>query len=219
MVHLPPDPGACQHLAMRMTRQESQERTRARLIAAAGEVFATTGFHAATIDEITEAAGFTRGAFYKNFADKADLFLTVLERATDEQIAEIDVRLAAATAASNDDDALDTVVTWFETTFGPGPLDLAQAEFWPVVARQPAHRERLAANAARVHASGVEAVRAYCERLEPAPPIDPDELASLILALADGLDRHQHLDPDADRSGMLRTGIQALWFGLQAPRI
>lgn len=203
----------CQHHSMRMTRQESQERTRARLIAAAADVFATNGFHAATIEEITERAGFTRGAFYKNFTDKADLFLTVLEQATDDATVEIDLRLAAA--GDDGDATLEAVVTWFETAFGAGPLDLAQAEFWPVATRHPAHRERLAANAARFEAACVETVARYCSQLEPPPPIEPEELAPLVLALADGLDRQQHLDPDGSDPERFRTGIQALWFGLQ----
>jgi AcrR family transcriptional regulator len=58
----------------RRTRRDSQAQTRAELIAAAREVFLARGFHAATLEEIAERAGYTKGAVYSNFAGKDDLF-------------------------------------------------------------------------------------------------------------------------------------------------
>jgi AcrR family transcriptional regulator len=57
-----------------------RRRTRERLVDAAYEVFAETGFHAASVEMITERAGFTRGAFYSNFDTKEELFFTLAER-------------------------------------------------------------------------------------------------------------------------------------------
>jgi AcrR family transcriptional regulator len=42
-------------------------------------VFLRHGFHAASLEEIAEEAGYTKGAVYSNFAGKDDLFLAVLE--------------------------------------------------------------------------------------------------------------------------------------------
>ena len=47
--------------------------TRQRVLAAALEVFAERGYHAATIEEIAERAGMTKGAVYYWFRDKVDL--------------------------------------------------------------------------------------------------------------------------------------------------
>jgi len=47
----------------------------ARLIESAGKVFAERGFYGASVEEITERAGFSRGAFYSNFTSREDLFL------------------------------------------------------------------------------------------------------------------------------------------------
>lgn len=47
---------------------------------AAYEVFAETGVHAASVEMITERAGFTRGAFYSNFDTKEELFFALAER-------------------------------------------------------------------------------------------------------------------------------------------
>jgi AcrR family transcriptional regulator len=59
----------------RRTRAEQQAETRARLLEAAAEAFAAHGFEGASIDRITELAGYTRGAFYSNYTDKSELLL------------------------------------------------------------------------------------------------------------------------------------------------
>jgi TetR/AcrR family transcriptional regulator, transcriptional repressor of aconitase len=59
----------------RRTRAEQQAETRDRLLEAAAEAFAAHGFEGASIDRITELAGYTRGAFYSNYTDKSELLL------------------------------------------------------------------------------------------------------------------------------------------------
>lgn len=63
-----------------MTRQESREATRARLIESARKVFVRSGFDASSVEQIAEEAGYSRGAFYANFEDKDEIFLEVLVR-------------------------------------------------------------------------------------------------------------------------------------------
>ena len=63
----------------RLTRERRRELTRSTLVAAAAQVFAARGFHGASLDEIAETAGFTRGAIYKNFANKEELFFAVCD--------------------------------------------------------------------------------------------------------------------------------------------
>jgi AcrR family transcriptional regulator len=62
------------------TRERRLERTRSLLLDAAEEVFAEKGFTPASLDDIARAAGYTKGAIYKHFATKEDLFLAVSER-------------------------------------------------------------------------------------------------------------------------------------------
>ena len=56
-----------------VTRRRAQ--TRQRLVEAAREVFAREGFGRSTVEQVCEAAGFTRGAFYSNFTSLDELFL------------------------------------------------------------------------------------------------------------------------------------------------
>ncbi|HMK63692.1 MAG TPA: TetR/AcrR family transcriptional regulator [Acidimicrobiales bacterium] len=63
----------------RWTPERRRELTRTALVEAAAQVFARRGFYGASLDEIAETAGFTRGAIYKNFTDKEGLFLAALD--------------------------------------------------------------------------------------------------------------------------------------------
>src|SRR5437016_14256616 len=65
---------------VRMTREQSKANTRERLLAAARRVFASSGFHGASVEEIASMAGFSTGALYSNFDGKEDLFLVLMER-------------------------------------------------------------------------------------------------------------------------------------------
>ena len=49
-----------------------------RLVEAAATVIAEKGFQRATLDEIAERAGMTKGAIYSNFAGKAELLLAAM---------------------------------------------------------------------------------------------------------------------------------------------
>lgn len=63
----------------RLTREERRALTRERLLAAAVKVFAGEGFGGSTIDRIVGEAGFTKGAFYSNFASREDIVLQLFE--------------------------------------------------------------------------------------------------------------------------------------------
>lgn len=71
----------------RQSRKDSQAQTRERLLRAARAEFARRGVAAASIDRISERAGFSRGAFYANYGGKHDLLLELLARHQREEIA------------------------------------------------------------------------------------------------------------------------------------
>ncbi|HEX5402604.1 MAG TPA: TetR family transcriptional regulator [Pseudonocardiaceae bacterium] len=65
----------------RLTRAESKERTRQRLLAEAQRLFRERGYAATSLEQIAEAAEVTKGAIYGHFANKEDLMLSALEAA------------------------------------------------------------------------------------------------------------------------------------------
>ena len=83
----------------RLTREERREQTRRHLIEAAGEVIVAHGFEGASIDAITEAAGYTRGAFYSNFSSKEELFVELCDHKLGEFAEEVVPAIRAAAPA------------------------------------------------------------------------------------------------------------------------
>lgn len=61
------------------TRARSKERNRQKILESATQLFRERGFEAATLRDIARAAGLSTGALFANFADKTEIFLTVLE--------------------------------------------------------------------------------------------------------------------------------------------
>lgn len=61
--------------------QEHKQRSRAKILGAAGRLFAERGFENVTIDDVMAAAGMTRGAFYAHFPNKAALYAESISNA------------------------------------------------------------------------------------------------------------------------------------------
>jgi AcrR family transcriptional regulator len=62
---------------------------RAQLLAAAQDIFAANGYHAAAMDEIAERAGVSKPVLYQHFPGKLELYMALLETHVDELIARV----------------------------------------------------------------------------------------------------------------------------------
>ena len=143
-------------MAMRLSRMERREKTRQDLLAAAETCFVTRGFHATSVDEVAEQAGYTKGAVYSNFASKEDLFFGVYQRRVERTLTEVVPGLRAAGAER----ALDQLAT---ATIRRRDRDdgwlAVFIEFWAHVLRHPELRDRFAAIHARFLEPLADAVR------------------------------------------------------------
>jgi TetR/AcrR family transcriptional repressor of nem operon len=63
---------------------EHKERTRARILAAAGRAFRRQGYHATGVDKVMEEAGLTAGGFYAHFNSKHVLLAEAVKCAAAE---------------------------------------------------------------------------------------------------------------------------------------
>lgn len=72
----------------RFDRSERKAATRARLIEAAGRVYAERGFAGATLDDVAEEAGLTKGAVYGHFGSKDGLLVAVMQEHLAAEIAD-----------------------------------------------------------------------------------------------------------------------------------
>jgi AcrR family transcriptional regulator len=111
-------------------------RTRERLLDAAYDVFAELGVHAATVEQITERAGFTRGAFYSNFTTKEELFFALMERenglrlaALREQVEVLQPRIAAALSPVDEVTLGEVILDLLVGPFDDRKWCLVQSEF------------------------------------------------------------------------------------------
>jgi len=128
----------------RLTPQRRRELTRNALVEAAAEVFARRGFHGASLEEIAETAGFTRGAIYSNFRSKEDLLLAVADLVNRKHIA----AFTAAQEEATDQEARRTgaaaAAVWRDVIGSDPNLVPLTLEFQLYALRNPAFRERLA---------------------------------------------------------------------------
>ena len=180
----------------RLLRDEARAQTRARLLTAAQKVFAKKGFGAG-LEEIAEAAGYSRGAVYYNFADKDELFIAVLEERSRQQIAEISGLLEASTAPSDFLQSLRVRGEGRRQSRDNRRWGLLSAEFWLYALRNPKARHKLADHQRRLRVAYAAAATTIFTRLGIDPPAPIERIAAVIFALDEGV-FHQHwIDPQA----------------------
>jgi len=163
-----------------MDRFEQRKLTRARLIDAALKLFSTSGYEHATIDEISQEAGYSKGAYYFHFSTKEDILLELLRRWSEE-------RTRALAAAGGEDSATDlrplieAMLSYEEEQRWPGML----LEFWAQSMRNDEVKKRLAQTYAAwretISAAMADAVKSGEVRV-----VSTDEAAGVILAAHDG---------------------------------
>src|SRR5437763_9529528 len=160
----------------RMSRAESKARTREQLLDSGESVFARRGYTAATIEEISEGAGFSRGAFYANFADKSEVFLAIAEAGQQQAFAEIAARIDATEAEG----ILDMMYEWFTRVLVHGRLRRALDELRLVATDAPALRKRLASFARAATDVPAQVLAASCHPHGARLPVRAEASAGLV---------------------------------------
>jgi AcrR family transcriptional regulator len=173
----------------RVTRRRAETRTR--LLEAAFSVFASKGFGRATIGDVCDAAGYTRGAFYSNFDTLDELFYALTQQRSEM----IHAQVAAAVEAGGGDRKvlLDSVI---DPVMVDRDWNLVRTDFLVYAARNPAAAEALLAQKARERQSLAEVLERWVDSARlPAPLQSPDGLARALIAIHDGAMEHVLLCP------------------------
>lgn len=196
-------------------RDEQKALTRRRLLDSAEAVFARSGFHGASVDELAREAGATTGALYSNFAGKEELFLALFE----ERIA-TDVR--------DYNQIVDGGTTLEEQARGAGDHWMAilrerpdyfplLIEFWAYAIREPRLRERLAGRFAALRAASTRLVLQGAERQGYPPNAAAGEFVGLLInALGNGLALEKLVDPDAVPDGLFGDMLVVIFQAFEA---
>lgn len=191
---------------------ETREERRRLLIEAAWRCAAIRGFGELTVDDVCAEASVSKGAFYGYFDSKQELLLALLEddtAALDSELERIGRtsasgverlrRFAQAMLARGDDSARVQV----------------RADLWAgQLTEEPVRRSLVAATQRRR-----ELVRSWIEqavRSGELVEIPANALASILLALADGLMLHGALDPSGFRWRNIRRAIDVMLAGVAA---
>ena len=181
-------------MAERWTRERRLEHTRSLLLDAAEDVFAEKGFTPATLDDIASAAGYTKGAIYKHFATKEDLFLAVSDcywwRYFDN-FAEV-----MATAKQVGAHELDEIAArWRKLSRDRGAEHAALGhEFTLYLLRNPDARERSAAKRSEVVDALAKFIVSGIDRLGGTLAIPALTFAQVLIATSDSVVLGSELD-------------------------
>lgn len=117
----------------RLSRSEKKEETRQKIKQSAMELFAARGMEAVSIDEISETAGYSRGAFYSNFSNREAVMEELISEGFDSDIAALE-RMEDSMNSDQLAEAYQEIGTWFSSH--PENV-LWMMEFQLSVARHP----------------------------------------------------------------------------------
>ncbi|WUS69622.1 TetR/AcrR family transcriptional regulator [Kribbella sp. NBC_01245] len=174
--------------------------TLARLLDAALQMFAAKGFHAATIEEICERAGFTRGAFYSNFASKDELFFALFDQRTGRIVERV---AAAVDELTGTDDPLGGLVAKLSLDEQDQLWHLVSAEFTLYAARNAKAAEVLTAHDERLRAELSGLLQRLLADAGRTPSVDLDLLTRLVVAIREGGMAQSLVEPDRLPAGRL----------------
>jgi AcrR family transcriptional regulator len=174
------------------TPRPRKDEVRARVLQAAGEVFADRGFAAASLDQVAAAAGFTKGAVYSNFGSKDDLFLALM---TAEVARRVDVVEAALQETADLRGALAAVGA--ELSRREATWQLLFLEFWQRAVRDPDVRRAFVASRRDLRARIAEVVSRFLAEHPVRTGWDAESLTVVLIALSNGLALEALPDPTA----------------------
>ncbi len=173
---------------------------REEILESALDVIGRKGYQNASLKQIAEVVGVTPAALLHYFGSKEELFTAVL-RKRDEHDG-MDPRFSELSAPS---DGLVDVIR--HNTEVPGLVELfSRLAVDAVDPVHPAH-DFFLERSERLRASVAAGFHTHAER---TPALDPDTMARVLQAVADGLQLQWMIDPSVDMAGIVEKLIDAL---------
>jgi AcrR family transcriptional regulator len=196
-------------------RQQQKEQTRARLVEAALRVFALQGYDHATVEEISLAAGHSKGAYYFHFDSKEGIFLELLSTWIEEQTRRLQAfETSKAPPAVALLETLESLLRYDDRDSHWASLLL---EFWA-----QAHRnDKVRGTLQKAYSRWLGLLKDALQRAEREGlvylTVQPEVAASLVLAAHDGLLVHARLRPTTGKQPTLPQTLGALMSALASP--
>ena len=178
----------------RWTRERRVEHTRSLLLDAAEKLFAERGLGSASLEDIADAAGYTRGAIYAHFGSKEELFLAVIERQR-QRFLDGFADVISSFHQLSDLNLDELSARWRELMSGDAEHAAALGhEFTLFLVRNPEARKRVAAQRLETVRWLADYITESSERIGGTLTIPAMTLARVILATNEGVTLHSHVD-------------------------
>ena len=193
--------------------QQRSEETRARILQAALIQFSKNGYDAASVSEICQAAGVSKGAFYHHFTTKQAVFQALLESWLKNISTQMDALLNAAPDVPAGLMRLVSITgPVFQEARGQFPMFL---EFWTQSSRDPLLWETAIAPYRHFQSLFTSVLQKGIEQ-GSIRPIEPRLAAQSLMALAIGIVLQGVMDPQgAAWDQVAQQGIGLILKGLQ----
>jgi len=176
----------------RLTRAQSQARTRERLVTTARELFLEQGYTVTSLERVAETAGFSKGAVYSNFRNKDELCLAVLDAIRAEQADTMNAALAATTTL---DELLTALHDWAERNVGDQAWTALEVEFATNVRHNEQVRAALASRDETIRDGLAGLLATHAARIDVTLPLPAADCATAVLSLGIGLGVQRAVDP------------------------
>jgi AcrR family transcriptional regulator len=194
------------------TQEERKADTRARLIAAAADLFARKGFHAVSAEAVADAADRTTGALYNHFGGKDGLLLALVEQWLNESAVRI---LAGVEEATDLDGRLRAL--WSDSVAAQQADSelwlLLEFELWLHGARNAEFADRLAARYDERRRNLAVPLQAWAKDEGLGKLRHPERTAGLVIALLLGTAMQQRLDSSAFAPADVVAGLRSILEG------
>ena len=178
----------------RLRTRPTRDDTRDKLFEAAARVFEDQGIGGASIEAIALAAGFTRGAFYSNFASKDELIIAMIENHVEQYIRRMHELLARHKNLADFIDALKTMDRSQQDPLGRSPL--LHMEMILFVSRAEKRRPELAKRLRARRKLIADIVATTAKDSGRNGVLSPAWAGAVVLAMEDGFRLHRLIDPE-----------------------
>jgi AcrR family transcriptional regulator len=198
----------------RAARAQGREG-RDELLAAALRVFARRGYRQAGVDEIAEAAGYSKGALYWHFSGKEDLLLALLEERIDAPMREMVALLESAPPER--DMSVEASREFARRLSGQRDAVLLEREYWSLAIRDPELRARYAERQTELRGALAGALEARARHLgTPDLPLPVEDVARIVMSIIGGLTVDELIEPGSIRPDLLGETLALVYAGLVA---
>ena len=197
-----------QPVRKRLTRQESQARTRALLLEVATQEFLAHGYTGTSLERIAELAGFSKGAVYGNFAGKEELCLAVLQT----HFFALLQTFVGEFAAGGDtiEDRLVVLEQWLETLLADDDWQVLAVEFAVHARRNPKIMQQVAEQERMMRTAVTSLLSQQIRQLGVQPILPPEQLGIVLVSVVGGIAVQRLIDPTIPTS-LISDAVKALF--------